>query len=270
MKLNTRKIKARKIKNKAHPLSMLTCYDFQTAQLYNETQLDLILVGDSVGNVVLGYDTTVEVTLEDMMTFGRAVKKGAPDKFTIIDLPFGTYASMDKGLDNAIKLFQYTKAEALKLEGASEIFCELIKRCTEVGIPIMGHIGLTPQSVHQQGGYYTHGKSNPDVIRLKKEARALEAAGCFALVLECVTLQLAQEITEELNIPTIGIGSGDQTDGQVLVINDLLKMGPQRPPSFCRPVADFYELKRQGIEIFLKDVKKATQEAEDNLSSDPY
>lgn len=233
---------------------MLTCYDYQTAQLLNETDLDLILVGDSVGNVVLGYETTVETTLEDMMTFGRAVKRGAPDKFTVVDLPFGTYATVERGLDNTIKLFQYTKAEALKLEGASVTFCELIKKCTEVGIPVMGHIGLTPQSVHQQGGYYTHGKNDPDALRLKSEAKALQDAGCFALVLECVTAPLAQEISQELSIPTIGIGSGDQTDGQVLVINDLLKMGPNRPPNFCHPVADFYELKRQGVELYLKDV----------------
>ncbi|MCF8058732.1 MAG: 3-methyl-2-oxobutanoate hydroxymethyltransferase [Bacteriovoracaceae bacterium] len=259
MKLNTRKIKARKIHNGAKPISMLTCYDFQTAQLLNESELDLILVGDSVGNVVLGYETTVEVTLADMITFGSAVKRGAPEVFTVVDLPFGTYASLESGTKNAIKLFQQTKAEALKLEGASEEFCQLIKRCTQAGIPIMGHIGLTPQSVHQQGGYYTHGKNDSEAQRLILEAQSLEEAGCFALVLECVTPELATEITKKLNIPTIGIGSGDMTDGQVLVINDLLKMGPNRPPNFCHPVADFYELKRQGIELFLNDVKgKAT------------
>lgn len=262
MKLNTRKIKARKIHEGSVPLSMLTCYDYQTAQLLNETELDLILVGDSVGNVILGYDTTVEVTLQDMITFGSAVKKGAPDIFTVVDLPFGTYASVEKGLENAIELFQKTKAESLKLEGATPTFCELIKRCTDVGIPIMGHIGLTPQSVHQQGGYYTHGKTDPDAMRIKAEAKALQEAGCFALVLECVTPALAQEITEELNIPTIGIGSGNKTDGQVLVINDLLKMGPKRPPSFCHPVADFYELKRQGVELYLNDVKTGSPNLE--------
>ena len=257
-KLNTRKIKKRKLKNQQPPLSMLTCYDFQTAQLLNETTLDLILVGDSLGNVILGYDTTVEVTLNDMITFASAVKRGAPDKFTVVDMPFGTYATLDKGLENAIELFQKTKAEAIKLEGASSDFCQLIKRLTEVGIPVMGHIGLTPQSVHQQGGYYTHGKSDSAKDRLFNEAKALQEAGCFALVLECLTPELASELTEVLSIPTIGIGSGNQTDGQVLVINDLLKMGPTRPPSFCKPVADFYELKRQGVELFLKDLSQAS------------
>lgn len=262
MKLNTRKIKKRKIKDNAKPLSMLTCYDYQTAQLLNETELDLILVGDSLGNVMLGYDTTVEVTLNDMVTFASAVKRGAPDKFTVVDMPFGTYATIDKGIENAITLFQKTKAEALKLEGASPEFCGLVKRLTEVGIPVVGHIGLTPQSVHQQGGYYTHGKSNEAKDRLFNEAMALQEAGCFLLVLECVTPELATELTNVLSIPTIGIGSGSQTDGQVLVINDLLKMGPTRPPGFCKPVADFYELKRQGVELFLKDVAGATQESE--------
>lgn len=262
MKLNKRKIVKRKIKNGQRPLSMLTCYDFQTAQLLNETELDLVLVGDSLGNVMLGYDTTVEVTLNDMITFASAVKRGAPDKFTVVDMPFGTYATMETGVQNAITLFQKTKAEALKLEGASTEFCALIKRLTEVGIPVMGHIGLTPQSVHQQGGYYTHGKSESAKDRLFKEAKALQDAGCFSLVLECVTPELASELTEVLQIPTIGIGSGTQTDGQVLVINDLLKMGPHLPPSFCKPVADFYELKRQGVELFLKDVSGVTQEAD--------
>lgn len=262
MKLNTRKIKKRKTKNQAKPLSMLTCYDFQTAQLLNETQLDLILVGDSLGNVMLGYDTTVEVTLAEMITFASAVKRGAPDKFTVVDMPFGTYATLEKGIENAITLFQKTKAEAVKLEWAGKEFCALIKRLTEVGIPVVGHIGLTPQSVHQQGGYYTHGKNDEAKDRLFNEAMALQEAGCFLLVLECVTPELAQELTDVLAIPTIGIGSGNKTDGQVLVINDLLKMGPTRPPGFCKPVADFYELKRQGVELFLKDVAGVTQAGE--------
>lgn len=261
IKLNTRKIKKRKLHLGKKPLSMLTCYDFQTASLMDETELDLILVGDSVGNVILGYDTTVEVTLNDMITFGSAVKRGAPNTFTVVDLPFGTYANLESGLKNAIELFQKTKAEAIKLEGASNTFLKLISRLNDVGIPVMGHLGLTPQSVHQQGGYFTHGKTTPEEVKLMKDAKALEEAGCFAVVLECVTPELATRISQELTIPTIGIGSGKKTDGQVLVINDLLKMGPHLPPSFCQPVADFYELKRQGIEIFLNDLSKTENES---------
>lgn len=269
-KHTTRSIKASKETSKK--LSMLTCYDYQTAQMLNTTEIDMILVGDSLGNVVLGLDTTVEVTLEHMIVFGAAVKRGAPDKFTVVDLPFGSYATLDKGLDSAIKLLQATKAEAIKLEGASETFCALIKRCTEVGIPIMGHIGLTPQSVHEQGGYFTHGKNDDEAARLYQQALALQEAGCFALVLECVTPEVAKTITKDLKIPTIGIGSGPVTDGQVLVINDLLKMGPGKPPGFCRPIANFFDLKKKKIQDYLEG-KTETLEVSpnlENLEKGPY
>ena len=139
---------------------MLTCYDYQSALMLNETDLDMILVGDSLGNVVLGYETTVSVTLDDMQTFGAAVKRGAKDKFVVVDLPFGSYNTLEQGLESGAKLFRTTQAEALKLEGAFPYQIELIERLTQIGIPVMGHIGLTPQSVHQQGGYYVHGKTH--------------------------------------------------------------------------------------------------------------
>lgn len=250
-KLDTRKIRAMK-KSAKKGLQVLTCYDFQTAQLLNETSLDIILVGDSVGNVVLGYDYTVQVDLETMILFSKAVKAGAPDTFVVADLPFGTYATMELGLQNAIRLFQQSGAEAVKLEGAYPFECELIERLTQIGIPVMGHIGLTPQSVHEQGGYYTHGKDKASQTRLMKEAKALEKAGCFAIVLEFVEENLAREITAKLKIPTIGIGSGKDTDGQVLVINDLLHMGKKDPPKFCKPVGNVYEFKKKLIEQYLK------------------
>ncbi|MCR9204960.1 MAG: 3-methyl-2-oxobutanoate hydroxymethyltransferase [Halobacteriovoraceae bacterium] len=251
MKLNTREIKKRKITQGRKPLTMLTCYDYQTAQMLNQTELDLILVGDSLGNVVLGYESTVEVSLEDMITFGAAVKRGAPNKFTVIDLPFGTYSSLEDAIINANKLFQKTKAEAVKLEGAFPFQLEIIERLTQTGIPVMGHIGLTPQSVHQQGGYYTHGKTESDEERLLKEAISLEKAGCFSLVLECISHKTSEKISKTLNIPTVGIGSGNQTDGQVLVINDLLKTGPNIPPKFCTPISDLYEIKKELINQYL-------------------
>lgn len=251
-KLNTRQIRSYKKKSSKRPLQMLTCYDFQTAGLLNETNLDLILVGDSLGNVILGYENTIEVNIETMVLFSKAVKKGAPQKFVIADLPFGSYASMELGLTNAIKLFQQSGVEALKLEGAFPFELELIKRLTQIGIPIMGHIGLTPQSVHEQGGYFTHGKNLHEQEKLTEEAKALEAAGCFCIVLECVEEKLAQEITQNLSIPTIGIGSGMETDGQVLVINDLLHLGKNTPPKFCKPIAHLYETKKQLIEEYLK------------------
>ncbi len=251
-KLNLRDIR----KAKQQHLQVLTCYDFQTATLLNQTDLDMILVGDSVGNVMLGYETTVEVTLNDMETFGKAVRRGAPDKFLIMDLPFGTYSTVIQGVHSATKLFQTTKAEAIKLEGAFPYQLKLIERLTQTGIPVMGHIGLTPQSVHQLGGYYTHGKNETSADRLMKEAKALEAAGCFSIVLEMVDEKVAIEITKNLSIPTIGIGSGKNTDGQVLVINDLLKLGPNTPPKFCQPIADLYQTKKTLIEQYLRNQRK--------------
>lgn len=251
-KLNVRDIR----KAKGGNLQVLTCYDYQTAQIMNGSSLDMILVGDSVGNVILGYETTVEVTLEEMIIFGKAVKKGAPEKFVIVDLPFGTYSTIPQGIHQATKLFKETRAEAVKLEGAFPYQLKLIERLTQTGIPVMGHIGLTPQSVHQQGGYYVHGKTDESQHRLMQEARALEAAGVFSLVLECVEENLATKITQEIGVPTIGIGSGKKTDGQVLVINDLLKMGERTPPKFCVPIADLYELRTTLIGKYLKDQGK--------------
>lgn len=247
-KLNVRDIRKAKKGN----LQVLTCYDYQTATLMNESLLDMILVGDSVGNVILGYETTVEVSLEEMIIFGKAVRRGAPDKFLILDLPFGSYSTITQGVHSATKLFKETKAEAIKLEGAFPYQLQLIERLTQTGIPVMGHIGLTPQSVHQQGGYYVHGKTDASQERLMKEAKALEAAGCFSMVLELVEENLATKISEEVSIPTIGIGSGRNTDGQVLVVNDLLKMGPKTPPKFCPPIADLYQMKKELIEKYLK------------------
>jgi 3-methyl-2-oxobutanoate hydroxymethyltransferase len=248
--LDTRKIRAHKKQKK--PIQMLTCYDFQTAQMLNETNLDLILVGDSLGNVILGYDHTIAVELSTMILFSKAVKKGAPNKFVIADMPFGTYATLESGVKNAVELFQNSGAEALKLEGAFPFELELITRLTQIGIPVMGHIGLTPQSVHEQGGYYTHGKDNFSQTKLINEAMALEKAGCFSIVLECVEEKLAEKITKKISIPTIGIGSGKNTDGQVLVINDLLHMGKNTPPKFCKPIASFYQAKIKLIGEYLK------------------
>ena len=232
-------------------MQMLTCYDYQSAQMLSQTDLDLILVGDSAGNVVLGYDETVQVSLDEMITFCGAVKRGAPNKFVVGDLPFGTYATLESALTNAIRMFQKTGVEAVKLEGASSLHTEIIERLVLTGIPVMGHIGLVPQSVHQMGGYYVHGKDEDSAKALVEQATALEKAGCFAIVLECVENQLATQITELLSIPTIGIGSGKKTDGQVLVLNDLLKMGAKTPPKFCTPVADFFELKRSLVQGYL-------------------
>lgn len=248
MKHNVRSIRNQKASNKK--LQMLTCYDYQTARMLNQTDLDLILVGDSLANVVLGLQTTVEVGLTEMKIFGSAVKRGAPEKFVVVDMPFGTYATFEEGIKNSIDLFQTTKAEAIKLEGSNPTNLDIIKRLTQTGIPVMGHIGLMPQSVHAQGGYYKHGKSQSDQERLLAEAQALEDAGCFSVVLEFVDEKVSQLISQALSIPTIGIGSGDQVDGQVLVINDLLGLG-ENAPGFVKPVANLFETKRDLIQGYL-------------------
>lgn len=249
--LNTRKIRQFKNKIQGRKLQMLTCYDFQTAKMLSETELDLILVGDSLGNVILGYENTIQVTIQDMVTFSSAVKRGASNKFVIADLPFGSYYDVESGLQNAIKLFQTSGVEAIKSEGAFPYQLELIKRLTQVGIPVMGHIGLTPQSVHEQGGYYTHGKDDHSKSKLLSEAISLEEAGVFSLVLECVEEKTSAAITDKLHIPTIGIGSGDKVDGHVLVINDLLKMGPKTPPKFVESISNLYQLKKDLIDQYL-------------------
>jgi len=255
--LNTRKIRGHKLSTEKTPLLMLTCYDYQTACLLDETELDLILVGDSLGNVILGYENTIKVSLQEMIIFSAAVKRGAKNKFVVADLPFGTYSTFDAGIKNATKLFQRSAAEAIKLEGAFDHQLKIIKCLTQTGIPVMGHIGLTPQSVHEMGGYYTHGKNQESANNLKQQALSLQEAGAFAIVLECVKEAVATEITQLLHIPTIGIGSGDKTDGQVLVINDLLKMGQERPPSFVQPISDLYTLKKSLISDYIHSFNTA-------------
>lgn len=231
-------------------LNMLTCYDYQTAQILNDSYLDMVLVGDSLGNVILGHETTVSVTLTEMSIFASAVKRGAPDKFVVADLPFGSYSTFDESIINSTHMFQKTNVEALKLEGSNPTNLQIIQRLVEIGIPIMGHIGLMPQSVHSQGGYYTHGKTSSDQNRLIQEAKQLEKAGCFAVVLECIEEQTTKVITEHLTIPTIGIGSGPFCDGQVLVLNDLLGLTPQTP-NFVSPLGNLRQQKSDIINTYL-------------------
>lgn len=251
MKHTTKTIRPFKKQNEGRFLEMLTCYDFQMAQMLNETPVDIVLVGDSLGNVILGHQTTIEVTLEEMIIFSKAVKKGAPDKFVMADLPFACCATFEKGLDSACALFQQGHLEAIKIEGAHSTELDIIKRLTQIGIPVMGHIGLTPQSVHEQGGYYIHGKDEVGAQRLVEEALNLEKHGIFALVLECVSPTVTGKITKMLKIPTIGIGSGDEVDGHVLVINDLLGNGPGPVPKFCTPILNLYDQKKKAINEYL-------------------
>ncbi len=255
-KLTTKNIRKLKSSN----LQMLTCYDYQMATLLDQTDLDMILVGDSVGNVVLGFDTTVEVNLDHMKMFGLAVRKGAPNKFLIIDMPFGTYSTLEEGLKNAISLFQETRADAIKIEASNKTNNQLIERLVQIGIPVMGHIGLTPQLIHEMGGYFKHGKTQNEAEVLLNSALELEKSGCFSIVLECIDEKVSELITSSLAIPTIGIGSGIKVDGQVLVINDLLKNGADNPPSFCRPMIDLFDIKKEVITSYI-DLQKGRDES---------
>jgi 3-methyl-2-oxobutanoate hydroxymethyltransferase len=246
-------------------LAMLTAYDVVMAELLDQAGVDLILVGDSLGNVVLGYDTTIPVRLDDMIRHTAAVVRGTNRALVICDLPFGTYTDPETALRSAVRVFQETGCQAVKLEGGLALV-PTVERLVSQGIPVMAHIGLTPQSVHQLGGYYRHGKTEDAAQRLREEALALEKAGAFALVLECVVPALASEITGMLQIPTIGIGSGPGCAGEVLVTHDLVGLNTRPAPSFAKPRAQVAALIRKAAESFVEDVKREGGEAPLSLS----
>lgn len=247
-------IKAMKSRNT--PIAMLTAYDYPSAMLAEEAGVDMILVGDSLGNVVLGYDTTVPVKLEDMIYHTRAVVRGAPGTFVVADMPFATYRlGTGATLRNAAALMQDGGAHAVKLEGGSEL-TEEIKVLTSAGIPVLGHIGLTPQSVHQIGGYRVQGKSDDEAQRLLQDALALEKAGAFGIVLELVTEELAAAVTQSVSIPTIGIGAGRGCDGQVLVYHDVLRYGSGiRDKKMVKSYADIGNTVRNAIAQYVEEVR---------------
>jgi 3-methyl-2-oxobutanoate hydroxymethyltransferase len=248
--------KLKKMKQSGEPISVLTAYDYPSAKLAEEAGIDVILVGDSLGNVVLGYDTTIPVTLDDMVYHSRAVARGAANTFIVTDLPFMTYRlGQETTLRNAARLLQEGYAHAVKLEGGEEIADE-VAACVRAGIPVMGHIGLTPQSVHQLGGYKVQGKLEQEAKKLIQDAKALEEAGAFAIVLELVTEPLAEAISSALSIPTIGIGAGRGCDGQVLVYHDILQYAsPYREKRFVKTYADLGTTVRTAIGAYVSDVK---------------
>jgi len=248
------RLKAMKSQNK--PIAMLTAYDYPSAMLAEEAGVDVILVGDSLGNVVLGYDTTVPVTLDDMIYHTRAVVRGAPHTMVVADMPFATYRlGPEATLRNAARLMQQGGAQAVKIEGGTELADE-IRVLTASGIPVLGHIGLTPQSVHQIGGYRVQGKSGPEAEKLLHDAKALEQAGAFGVVLELVTEELAAAVSHSLTIPTIGIGAGRGCDGQVLVYHDLLRYGSGiRDKRFVKAYANIGDTIRSAIGDYVNDVR---------------
>lgn len=239
----------RKAREQRQALTMLTCYDYTFARLLNETALDMLLVGDSAANVMLGQGLTNSISVQTMELFGKAVRLGAPDKFLVVDVPFLGTGSLQRSINQLCQLFAHTSAEALKLEGSSPFHLKLIKELTDRGIPIMAHLGLMPQSVHAQGGFRTHGKSEREVKELKQNALKVQEAGAFALVLECVTPLVVETILEHTQLLTIGIGSGDQTHGQVLVLHDLLGLSPSYP-SFAKPLLEGKALFQAAVAQF--------------------
>jgi 3-methyl-2-oxobutanoate hydroxymethyltransferase len=259
-------VKMKKMKADGVPLSMLTAYDYPSARLAEEAGIDLILVGDSLGNVVLGYETTLPVTIDDMVYHTRSVVRGAQNTFIVADMPFMTYhGSVDETLRGVRRLMQEGQAHAVKMEGGLEI-CDTVSAVVKAGVPVLGHIGLTPQSVNMIGGYRIQGKDPQDAQRLMDEAKALEAAGAFGIVLELVTEEVAEAISKALSIPTIGIGAGRYCDGQVLVFHDLLQYAsPYREKRFVKTYADVGSLIREGISSYVQEVKERSFPAEKHV-----
>lgn len=261
------------MKKEKDKIIMLTAYDFPSAKLAANAGVEILLVGDSLGMVVLGYDSTVKVTMEDMIHHGKATRRGATDTFLVVDMPFGSYhGSLDVTLSNAVRLFQETSAQALKVEGADEVI-DVIRLLSRTGIPVVAHLGLLPQSASVSGGYKVQGKTAQAAQKLIEDAKASEAAGAVMLVLECIPYQLAKTISETLTIPVIGIGAGAETDGQVLVFHDILTYGSHHMPKFVKAFAQAGNEISSGISQYVEEVKSGQFPAEQHrftMKDDEY
>ena len=253
------------MKRQGERIAVLTCYDVLFARILEEAGVDMILVGDSLGQVVLGHDSTLPVTVEAMIHHAGAVRRGAPGTFVVVDLPFLSYQiSPEEALRNAGRIMVEAGAEAVKLEGGDPRTLETVERLVAAGIPVMGHLGLTPQSVHALGGYRVQGREGEAAERLRQEARALQEAGCFSLVLELIPGPLAEEISEASAIPTIGIGAGVGCDGQVLVLPDALGMNPGFTPRFLKRFADLHGPALEGARAYVREVREGSYPGDDH------
>ncbi|MFZ5948297.1 MAG: 3-methyl-2-oxobutanoate hydroxymethyltransferase [Stygiobacter sp.] len=241
-------------KQQGKKISMVTCYDFWSAKIIDESEIDAVLVGDSVAMVMHGFETTINAEIEMMCYHIAAVKRGLKDKLLIADLPFLAHKKGTKFLMEAIDKLMKAGAQAIKIEGADDNI-ELIQYIVRTGIPVMGHVGLTPQSVHQLGGYKLQGKNDKASNKLLDDAQKLEQSGCFSIVLEMLPFELSKKITEELSIPTIGIGAGPFTNGQILVLQDMLGLSKDFQPKFLRKYLNGYELILNSLNKFNDDVK---------------
>ena len=242
-------------KNSGEKITALTAYDYSFAKLLDATDLDIILVGDSLGMISLGHENTLAVTMQNMIDHTRAVKQGAKRALVVSDMPFMSYqVSVEQAVTNAGRLIQEGEASSVKLEGGARM-ADRVQAIVRAGIPVMGHIGLTPQSVHQFGGYKVQGKNYLDSRQIKQDARDLQNAGIFALVLEGIPGELAEEITAELKIPTIGIGAGVKCDGQILVLHDLLGLNQDFVPKFVKQYANLADLMKNAVAEYIDDVR---------------
>ena len=252
-------------KNSGEKITALTAYDYNFAKLLDATDLDIILVGDSLGMVSQGQENTLSVTMDNMIYHTRAVKQGAKRALVVSDMPFMSYqVSVEQAVTNAGRLIQDGGASAIKLEGGA-IMADRVRTITQVGIPVMGHIGLTPQSVHQFGGYKVQGKNYLDSRKIKQDASDLQSAGIFALVLEGIPSELGEEITSELKIPTIGIGAGAKCDGQILVLHDLLGLNQDFVPKFVKQYAQMADNLKVAVTEFIEEVKTESFPSQEHI-----
>lgn len=244
------------MKQRGEKIAMLTSYDYSMARIVDAAGVDVILVGDSAANVMAGYETTLPITLDMMIYHARSVVRAVERALVVVDLPFGTYQGNSKvALDSAIRIMKETEADAVKMEGGEEIL-ESVQRILSAGIPVMGHLGLTPQSIHKFGTYAVRAKEEAEAEKLLRDAHLLSEAGCFGIVLEKIPAALAARVTAEIPTPTIGIGAGAGCDGQVLVIHDMLGINKGFSPRFLRRYADLHTVMTGAVEQYVRDVKE--------------
>ena len=255
-RVTTSRIQA--MKQSGEKIACITAYDYSMARLVDAAAIDLILVGDSSANVMMGYDTTLPITLDDMITFAKGTVRGVSSAMVIVDLPFGTYQGCpEEALHSAVRIMKETGAAGVKMEGGAEI-AESVRRVLSAGIPVCAHLGLTPQSVNKFGGYGVRAKGDAEAQRLIDDALLLQELGCFAVVLEKIPQELAARVTETLAIPTIGIGAGSVTDGQILVLQDMLGMNPGFKPKFMRLFGQIGDAVASAVGNYVQEVKAVT------------
>jgi 3-methyl-2-oxobutanoate hydroxymethyltransferase len=244
-----------KMKANGEKISMLTAYDFSFAKIIDGAGIDIILVGDSASNVMAGHETTLPITLDQMIYHAQSVVRGVDRCLVLVDMPFGTYQSNSElALASAVRIMKETGGHSLKLEGGEEVI-DSVRKIVDAGIPVMGHLGLTPQSIYKFGTYAVRAKEEEEADKLKRDAKLLEEAGCFAVLMEKIPAALAKEVSESLTIPTIGIGAGPHCDGQVLVMHDMLGINTEFKPRFLRQYLNIHELATKAVQQYIKDVK---------------